>query len=321
MLDRVNVLRERRFATVLVRVWKDYYIIIIFVIMVIVSALASPVFFSIINITNILRQSAVPGIVALGMLLVILTGGIDLSVGSVVAITGVLAVGLQRQMPLVIAVGLAVVVGFATGLINGVFITKRDVPPFVATLGMMAIARGLTYIYTHGGPISITYPGFYFLGRGGVGPIPFIVIMWILLSAIVAAVLARITFGRTIMAIGSNTKAVYLSGINVSRHIMAVYALSGLLCGIGGVLLASRLTIGTPLMGVSMELEAIAAVVIGGASLAGGRGTVWGTIMGVLILGLLSNMLNLVGVSMFYQDVVRGAIIIIAVLFKGFERR
>jgi ribose/xylose/arabinose/galactoside ABC-type transport system permease subunit len=289
--------------------------------MVIVSALASPVFFSIINITNILRQSAVLGIVALAMFLVILTGGIDLSVGSVVALTGVLSVGLQREMPLVIAVGLAVVVGLAIGLINGVFIAKRDMPPFVTTLGMMAIARGLTYIYTHGGPIPITYPGFYFLGRGSVGPIPFIAIMWLLLSVIVATVLARITFGRTIMAIGSNAQAVYLSGISVSRHIIAVYALSGLICGIGGVLLASRLTVGTPLMGVSMELEAIAANVIGGVSLAGGRGTVWGTIMGVLILGLLSNMLNLMGVSMFYQDVVRGAVIIIAVVFKGSVRR
>jgi len=315
--NKVQLLKEKGVSKTLAAIWQEYYIVVTFLAMVALSALVSPTFFCWINITNILKQSAVPGVISLGMLMVIMTSGIDLSVGSVVALSGVLAVGLQQHMPLVSALLLATLAGLSAGLFNGLLVAKRNVPPFIATLGMMAIARGLTYIYTHGGPIQITYPAYNFFGRGQIGPIPFIVIVWLLLSAIVALVLARTTFGRTITAIGSNPEAVYLSGINVSRHLLSVYVISGLLCGIGGILLSSRLTVGTPLMGQLMELDAIAAVVIGGASLSGGRGTVWGTIIGVLILGMISNMLNLIGVSMFYQDAVRGSIIVLAVLFKS----
>jgi len=298
--------------------WNNYYIVVIFVVMVIISAFVSDNFFSWVNISNVLKQSAVPGIVSLGMLLVILTAGIDLSVGSLVALTGVLAVGMQRQMPLPLALLVAIVAGLAAGGFNGVLIAKRNVPPFVATLGMLVIARGLTFVYTDGGPIQVTYKEAYSVfGRGSIGPIPNIVIIWAILAIATAVMLRRTTFGRTVMSLGSNKRAVYLSGINVEWHLIAVYVLSGLMCAIAGILLTSRLTIGTPLMGQLMELDAIAAVVIGGASLAGGRGTVWGTIIGVLILGLISNMLNLMGVSAFYQDIIRGSIILLAVLFKA----
>lgn len=315
--DEVQTVERRSIQRILAMLWQKYYIVVIFFAMVVVSSFIDSKFLSFANISNVLKQQAVPGIVALGELIVILTAGIDLSVGSLVALTGVLAVGLQRDMPLVPAVLLALLVGLGGGLISGLLISKRNIPPFIATLGMMAIARGLTYIYTHGGPIQITYKPYEFLGRGMIGPVPFIVIMWVIITAIMWVVLRRTTFGRTTLAIGSNPVAVYLSGINVSWHLLVIYALSGLLCAIGGILLSSRLTIGTPLMGESMELDAIAAVVIGGASLSGGRGNVWGTIIGVLILGMISNMLNLVGVSMFYQDAVRGAIIVLAVLFKA----
>ena len=298
--------------------WNNYYIVVIFVVMVIISAFVSDNFFSWVNISNVLKQSAVPGIVSLGMLLVILTAGIDLSVGSLVALTGVLAVGMQRQMPLPLALLVAIVAGLAAGGFNGVLIAKRNVPPFVATLGMLVIARGLTFVYTDGGPIQVTYKEAYSVfGRGSIGPIPNIVIIWAILAIATAVMLRRTTFGRTVMSLGSNKRAVYLSGINVEWHLIAVYVFSGLMCAIAGILLTSRLTIGTPLMGQLMELDAIAAVVIGGASLAGGRGTVWGTIIGVLILGLISNMLNLMGVSAFYQDIIRGSIILLAVLFKA----
>jgi ribose transport system permease protein len=300
-----------------VDLWNNYYIVVAFVVMIIISVIVSPNFFSWVNITNVLRQSAVPGIVSLGMLVVILTAGIDLSVGSLVAITGVLAVGLQRQLPLPLALLAALVAGLAAGGFNGVLVAKRNVPPFIATLGMLVIARGLTYVYTNGGPIPVTYKEIYnFFGRDNIGPFPVIVIIWVILAIITTVILQRTTFGRTIVSIGSNKRAVYLSGINVDWHLIAVYTFSGLMCAIGGILLTSRLTIGTPLMGQLMELDAIAAVVIGGASLAGGRGTVWGTIIGVLILGLISNMLNLMGVSAFYQDIIRGSIILLAVLFK-----
>jgi ribose/xylose/arabinose/galactoside ABC-type transport system permease subunit len=196
-------------------------------------------------------------------------------------------------------------------------VAKRNVPPFIATLGMLVIARGLTFVYTDGGPIQVTFKEAYsVLGRGTIGPMPTIVIIWFILSIITGIMLRRTTSGRTIVSMGSNKHAVYLAGINVSWHEIGVYMFSGLMCGIAGILLTSRLTIGTPLMGQLMELDAIAAVVIGGASLAGGRGTVWGTIIGVLILGLISNMLNLMGVSAFYQDIIRGSIILLAVLFN-----
>lgn len=305
------------FKQITVDLWNNYYILIIFVMMVIVSALVSENFFSWVNISNVLRQSAVPGVVSLGMLVVIMTAGIDLSVGSLVAITGVLAVGLQRQMPLPLALLAAIAMGLAAGAFNGFLVAKRNVPPFIATMGMLVIARGLTYVYTNGGPIAVTYKEAYnFFGRDNIGPIPVIVIIWLLLAFVIAIMLQRTTFGRTIVSIGSNKRAVYLSGINVDWHLIAVYVISGLMAAIGGILLTSRLTIGTPLMGNLMELDAIAAVVIGGASLSGGRGTVWGTIIGVLILGLISNMLNLMGVSAFYQDIIRGSIILLAVLFK-----
>ena len=304
--------RERILA-----LWNRYYIFAAFVVMVIVSIFVSDNFFTQTNITNILKQSAVLGIVSLGMLLVIMTEGIDLGVGSVVAITGVLAVGLQRQMPLPLALLVALAVGLAAGGFNGLLITKRSVPPFVATLGMLIIARGFTFVYTGGGPIQVTYKDVYaFFGRDSIGPIPNIVTIWVILAVITSIVLQRTTAGRTIVSIGSNRRAVHLSGINVDRHLIAVYMASGLLCAIGGILLSSRLTIGTPLMGNLYELDAIAAVVIGGASLSGGKGTVQGTVVGVLILGLISNDLNLLGVSAFYQDIIRGAIILLAVMAK-----
>jgi ribose transport system permease protein len=318
--SRTESLNKPSFLRTASALWQKYYIIIVFLVMAGLSTAISPEFFSWINISNILKQSAVPGIVSLGMLMVVMTAGIDLSVGSIVALTGVLAVGLQRNMPLVPAVLLALCVGLLAGAINGLLVTKRNMPPFIATLGMMAVARGLTYVYTRGGPIQITYPAFNVLGRGYIGPIPVIVVLWLILAFLVGLVLTRTTFGRSITAVGSNSQAVYLSGINVGRHLLAVYMISGLLCGLAGTFLASRLTVGTPLMGSGMELDAIAAVVIGGASLAGGRGTAWGTVVGVLILGMISNMLNLVGVGMFYQDAVRGIIIILAVLFRGTSR-
>jgi ribose/xylose/arabinose/galactoside ABC-type transport system permease subunit len=219
-----------------------------------------------------------------------------------------------------VAILAAIAVAGAGGLTNGIFIARRNMPPFVATLGMMAVARGLVYIYTHGGPIQITYPEqFGVLGRGALGHLPVIVLSWFLISVIVGVMLTRTTFGRTITSIGSNRAAVYLSGINVLRNTAATYVLSGFLCGIAGVYLSSRITVGTPLMGVGAELEAIAAVVIGGARLSGGRGTVWGTMIGVLILGLISNTLNLIGVNMYYQDVARGGVILLVLMFRGVE--
>jgi len=318
-MNRINEAEktEKNFRKFASDLWGKYYIVITFGVMVIISSIISENFFSQENISNVLKQSSVPGIVSLGQLVVILTGGIDLGVGSVVAITGVLAVGLQRHMPLSLALITTLAIGIFTGVFNGVLIAKRNVPPFITTLGMMVVARGLTYVYTDGGPIQITYKEAYqVFGRNSIGPVPNIVIIWIVLSLLTAVMIRKTTFGRTIVSLGSNKNAVYLSGINIDLHLIAVYVFSGLMCAITGIVLTSRLTIATPLMGSLMELDAIAAVVIGGASLSGGRGTVWGTMIGVLTLGLISNILNLMGVSAFYQDIFRGSIILLAVLFK-----
>jgi ribose/xylose/arabinose/galactoside ABC-type transport system permease subunit len=318
--NKARFSRKENLSKLVARIWREYYILVVFAVMLVISAQLTPTFFSWVNLLNVLKQSAVPGMIALAMLIVIIGGGIDLSVGSLMAAAGVLSVGWQRFMPLPVAIIAAIAVAGAGGLTNGVFIARRNMPPFVATLGMMAVARGLVYIYTHGGPIQITYPEkFGVLGRGEFGHLPVIVLSWLLVSAIVGVMLTRTTFGRTITSIGSNRAAVYLSGINVLRNTTATYVLSGLLCGLAGVYLSSRITVGTPLMGVGAELEAIAAVVIGGARLSGGRGTVWGTMIGVLILGLISNTLNLIGVNMYYQDVARGGVILLALMFRGGE--
>ena len=318
--NKAQLSRGESLGKLIAHVWREYYILVVFAVMLIISAQISPNFFSWVNLVNILKQSSVPGMIALAMLVVIIGGGIDLSVGSLMAVAGVLSVGWQRFMPLPVAVLAAIAVACMGGLTNGIFIARRNMPPFIATLGMMAVARGLVYVYTHGGPIQITYPEqFGFLGRGELGPVPVIVVSWLLISALVGIMLTRTTFGRTITSIGSNRAAVYLSGINVLRHITVTYVLSGLLCGLAGVYLSSRITVGTPLMGVGAELEAIAAVAIGGARMSGGRGTVWGTMIGVLILGLISNTLNLIGVNMYYQDVARGVVILLALVFRGRE--
>lgn len=318
--NEVQQVRKRGLGIFITRIWREYYILVVLAVMLFISAQLSPAFFSWVNLSNILKQSSTPGMIALAMLVVIISGGIDLSVGSLMAVAGVLSVGFQQFLPLSMAILAGIGAACIGGLTNGILIGRRNMPPFVATLGMMAVARGLVYIYTHGGPIQITYPEqFGVLGRGRIGPLPVIVISWLVISGLVGIMLTRTTFGRTITSIGSNRAAVHLSGINVLWHTTITYVLSGLLCGFAGVFLSSRITVGTPLMGVGAELEAIAAVVIGGARLSGGRGTVWGTIAGVLILGLISNTINLIGVNMYYQDIARGAVILLALSFRGRE--
>jgi ribose transport system permease protein len=283
-----------------------------------------PRFLTEVNQLNLIRQSAVIGIVSLGMLVVIISAGIDLSVGSVVALAGVIAVGMQAHVPLPIAVLAGLGVGLGLGLANGWAIAFLRVSPFVMTLGMLALARGLTYAYTEGGPLqpaAETRHIFVFPGRGDVFGIPTIGLFWLALILIVAFVLNRTVFGRRVFAVGSNQAGAFASGVPIAWTLLAVYAISGFLSGLAGVLLASRVSVATPTMGQAYELDAIAAVVIGGASLAGGRGTVSGTVVGTLILVLIVNILNLMNVSIFWQDAVRGAIIIAAMIFGNLRGR
>lgn len=293
-------------------------------------AVAAPNFLTLDNLLNVLRQISINTIVALGMTFVIITAGIDLSVGSIVALAAVVCTGVMKNgitifgysllappsaglgVPLGILAGL--LLGAFLGLFNGFFITKFNMPPFVVTLAMMTIARGLAFIYTEGFPISDLPDAFIYLGAGYLGPLPLPVIMMFLLALLMHYILTRTTFGRYVFAIGGNEEAARLSGINISRIKLAVYTLSGFLAALAGIILAARLGSGDPKTGSMYELNAIAAVVLGGTSLSGGKGNITGTFLGALLIGIIDNGLVLMRVSTFYQYVVKGAIILAAVL-------
>ncbi len=309
-----------RWAT---RLASDYPLWILIGIYVL-ACLLVPRFLSEVNQMNLIRQSSVIGIVSLGMLIVIVSAGIDLSVGSMVALAGVIAVGMQAHVPLPVAMLAGLGVGIGLGAFNGAVIAFMRVSAFVMTLGMLALARGLTYAYTEGGPLqpaAETRDIFVFPGRGDILGIPTIGLIWLALILVVAFVLNRTVFGRRVFAVGSNQNAAFASGVPIGWTLFSVYTISGLLCGLAGVLLSSRVSVATPTMGQAYELDAIAAVVIGGASLAGGRGTVSGTVVGTFILVLIVNILNLMNVSIFWQDAVRGAIIIAAMIFGNLRGR
>lgn len=281
----------------------------------IVLSFTSKDFLTVSNIFNVFRQISINGLIAFGMTFVILTGGIDLSVGSILALSSALAAGMMaagNDTWLSIIVGL--LAGAVMGAFNGVLITKGRVAPFIATLATMTVFRGLTLVYTKGIPITGLNENFAPIGKGYFLQIPMPVI-WMIVSFIVLYItLRRTTFGRRVYAIGSNEEAAWLSGINTTRVKIYVYALSGLLASISGIILTSRLNSAQPTAGASYELDAIAAVVLGGTSLTGGKGWIVGTLIGAMIIGFLDNGLNLLNVSSFYQQVVKGAVILIAVL-------
>ncbi len=283
---------------------------------VLVTALSflSNYFLTMHNLINVTRQVSINAILAFGMTFVILTGGIDLSVGSILALSSVVTAGLLDSglsLGFVIIIGLAV--GTILGLANGILVAKGKMQPFIVTLGTMTIARGLTLIYSDGRPISGFNEAFRFLGAGHIFGIPVPVVIMFLLLALSYIVLKKTPFGRYVFAIGGNEKATKLSGINNDRIKIGVYAISGLLSSISGIILASRLNSAQPTAGTGYELDAIAAVVLGGTSLSGGQGGIVGTIIGALIIGILNNGLNLLNVSSFYQLVAKGAVILIAI--------
>lgn len=283
----------------------------------------NPRFLTAENIINILRQVSVYAILAVGETFVILSAGIDLSVGSVLALCGAISAGLIPSLSLYPAILAGLLLGALIGAINGVAISKGDVPPFVATLGTMAIARSLTLVYTKGGLISPLPPGYQYLGSGYILS-PFLsvpVLITLLLYIVAHLLLTRTTFGRRVYAIGGNEEAARLSGINIARYKILIYMISGLTAGLGGIVMTARLNCAHPQAGLGYELQAIAAVVIGGTSLMGGEGGVGGTLIGALIMGVLTNGLNLLEVNPFWQQAVVGVLIIIAVLLDRLRRR
>ncbi|MFB1049879.1 ribose ABC transporter permease [Paraliobacillus sp. JSM ZJ581] len=269
------------------------------------------------NILNLLRQISVNALIAFGMTFVILTAGIDLSVGSILALGSALTAGLlSSAMDPLLAIFLGLLIGLVLGAINGIIITKGKVAPFIATLATMTIYRGATLVYTDGRPITGLSDSFTFemIGKGYVFGIPFPAIVMIIMFLILYFVLKKTVFGRKVYAIGGNEEASILSGIKADRVKIWVYSLTGMLSVLAGIIITSRLNSAQPTAGASYELDAIAAVVIGGTSLTGGRGRIIGTLIGALIIGVIDNGLNLMNVSSFYQQIVKGGIILLAVL-------
>jgi ribose transport system permease protein len=280
-------------------------------------AFMSPDFLTVSNSFDVMRQVSINAVIAFGMTLTILLGGIDLSVGSILAVSSVLAAMIMTGgHGAVLAVAVAILAGAAMGSLNGVVIAKGKVAPFIATLGMMTLLRGLALVFANGSPISGFSSNFFAtLGDGYVARlIPVPVVLMLAMFAVFWFVLGRTVFGRHVYATGGNAEAAKLSGVNTDRVQILVYTVSGAMAALAGVVLTSRLDSAQPTAGAGYELDAITAVVLGGTSLAGGRGWICGTLVGALLIGVLNNGLNLMGVSAFYQQVVKGSVILLAVL-------
>ncbi|MFC3210085.1 ribose ABC transporter permease [Planomicrobium okeanokoites] len=287
------------------------------ILIIVIITLLNPGFLSLNNILNVLRQVSINALIAFGMTFVILTGGIDLSVGSILALTGAVTAGMMASgVDPILAMFVGLLLGALLGAFNGVIIAKGKVAPFIATLATMTIYRGITLVYTEGRPVSGIGDGgaFQMLGRGYFLGIPIPVVTMIISFLILYFILKKTTFGRRVYAVGGNEEASILSGINADRIKIYVYSLIGFLSAFAALILTSRLNSAQPTAGQMFELDAIAAVVLGGTSLTGGRGWIVGTLIGALIIGVLNNGLNLIGVSSFFQQVVKGAVILLAVL-------
>ncbi|MFX4305801.1 ribose ABC transporter permease [Exiguobacterium sp. A1_3_1] len=284
---------------------------------VLVVSIMEPDFLTLNNLFNILRQVSINALIAFGMTFVILTGGIDLSVGSILALSSAFVAGLMTDgTSALIAVLAGLIVGAVMGALNGMVISLGKVAPFIATLATMTIFRGLTLVYTDGKPITGLSQGGWFelFGRGYFWIFPVPVLTMLIAFAVLYFILKKTTFGRYTYAIGGNEEAAKLMGIQVNKVKIMIYSLSGLMAALAGIILTSRLNSAQPTAGTSYELDAIAAVVLGGTSLSGGRGWIVGTLIGALIIGTLNNGLNLLGVSSFFQLVVKGLVILFAVL-------
>ncbi len=296
---------------------QDMGALIALVLLVFVISIISPEFRTIDNFLSLMRQSSINGFIAFGMTCVILTDAIDLSVGSVLALsTALCAAFIKAGVPVGLAILLSLIIGTVLGSVSGVLVTKGRLQPFIATLITMTVYRGLTQIFMNGKPISGLGDSLLlkFIGRGSVFGIPVPVILFVLIFILFTFVLEKTTFGLRIYSTGSNATSAKLAGVNTGRTKLAAYAISGCMAALSGMILLSRLSSAQPTLGDGFELDAIASVALGGTSMSGGRGRIWGTFVGVLIIAVLNNGLNILGVSSYYQSVVKGIVILVAVL-------
>ena len=299
-----------------VSAFRELGVIIALLVLVLVFSLTSDIFLSTNNILNITRQVSVISLIAIAMTFVIITGGIDLSVGSIISFSGIITASAIKnyELPIWSAVLIGTSIGALVGFINGLLISYLRMPAFITTMGTMTILRGLGFVYTQGYPIYDLPKKFKLLGQGYIGSIPTPTIILLFVAVLASIVLNKTVFGRRVYAIGGNPEAARIAGIKVKRDTMFVYIISGIICAIAAVIQAARLGSGLPTIGEGFELDAIAAVVIGGAAMTGGSGTILGTILGSMILGVLSNGLSLLDVDSYIMTVISGCVVILAVL-------
>ncbi len=298
-------------------------VVLFLLLLVMFFSLNSDRFFQERNLINIAAQNAHVVVIVVGMTIVILSGGIDLSVGSVAALVGAISAGLiaQQGMPTAAAVLIGLALGFCLGLINGVLIVFGRLPPFAATLAMLGVARGLTLVYTSGRPISGLGEDFTFWGRGMLGAVPVPIVVWIVVVLVAVLIMTRTRYGLHVYAVGGSEETARLAGVPVRRIRLLTYGFSGLLAGLGGLLLTARIFSAQPQAGVGLELDAITAVVLGGVSLFGGVGNVPGAVTGALLVGILGNGMNLLRVPSYSQQVIQGAVLVLAVAIDFYGKR
>ena len=293
----------------------EYFIFVIFIALVVVLTCLKPSFIAPLNLVNIMKQASINGILAFGMMFVIVAGGFDMSVGSTVAFTGILAAMLgQGDLPLIVPLVVAMLGGLAVGILNGVGVAVGDLPPFIMTLGTMTGVRGLALLISNGKPVIGLSPEYKAVAASSVMGIPMLAVYLAIVIVICSFVLSKTVYGRRVYACGGNLLAARVSGINTTMMRISTFAIAGLLAGLCGFLMTSRVTIGQPTAAESYEMDAITACVVGGVSMSGGVGKPWGVVIGCLLITVIANGLDIMGVSSHWQRIVKGAIIVLAVL-------
>lgn len=302
----------------------EYFIFVIFIALAIVLTLLKPSFIQPSNLVNILKQASINGILSFGMMFVIIAGGFDMSVGSTVAFTGIVAALMgQGQYPIVVPLVMAMLAGLVVGVVNGVGVAVGDLPPFIMTLGTMTAVRGLALLASDGKPVTGISEGYKAVAASSIAGIPMLAVFLVIVILICSFVLAKTVYGRRVYACGGNLQAARVSGINTTMIRISTFAIAGLLAGLSGFLMTSRVTIGQPTAAESYEMDAITACVVGGVSMSGGVGKPWGVVVGCLLITVITNGLDILGVSSHWQKIVKGLIIVLAVLIdvKGKSKK
>ena len=299
---------------------KKYGLMIGFVFISVIISIVTPNFLSSNNLLNILRQSSIVGVIAIGTTFVIIGGGFDISVGSLLALTAAMSLKLQQVLPWYVVAALVLLAGAFFGLVNGLLTAKLHIVAIITTLGTMTILRGLTYLYTGGYPVMGSSEEFKFIGSGYLGPIPFPILIFLSMVALWQFILSKTTLGRYSCAVGGNKETSRLSGVPVDFYHIMTFVIGGFMAAMGGIIYAARLNSATPLAGQGYELDAIASCVIGGTSVSGGEGSIIGTMIGVLLLNVVNNMFNLLGIQVYIQYLIKGIIILTVVGFDSYTR-